>query len=249
MALCWPLQFPPKAKAVLISLADNANDEGHCWPSIPTIAERTCLSPRSVIRAIQELEAFGILTADRTNGRHTSYFLSPASYQQPVPTSHQCQPDTGATQTTTSANLTRDQCQPDTGPVTGCHSNRKEPSSNRKEPSELSAILGKIDSQLLADFRKVRAKMKVEITLTAMRGFEREAQKAGMTLEQAIRVSTENSWRGFKAEWIKPESRGAVTAQTYKPERPRTPDELAANGARAAEARAQVDAAAKRMTA
>ena len=40
MRSCWPLQMPPTPKAVLISLADNASDEGECWPSIPTICER-----------------------------------------------------------------------------------------------------------------------------------------------------------------------------------------------------------------
>lgn len=77
MSACWPLVLPPTAKAVLISLADNANDHGECWPSISTIATRTCLTGRSVQRAIAALEASGHLTADRSNGRHNKYVITP----------------------------------------------------------------------------------------------------------------------------------------------------------------------------
>lgn len=80
MAACWPLQTPPTPKSVLISLADNANDAGECWPSIPTIATRTCFSERAVQNAIKWLEDHKILSADRTNGRHTRYILAPQNY-------------------------------------------------------------------------------------------------------------------------------------------------------------------------
>lgn len=77
MAVCWPLQMPPTQKAVLISLADNANDHGDCWPSLSTIAMRTCFGKTAVIAAIQWLEAHGALEADRANGRHTRYRVTP----------------------------------------------------------------------------------------------------------------------------------------------------------------------------
>ncbi|HCL4023078.1 TPA: helix-turn-helix domain-containing protein, partial [Pseudomonas aeruginosa] len=52
MTQCWPLQgMSAPQKAVLISLADNSNDDGVCWPSVAKIAERTCLSERAVRNA------------------------------------------------------------------------------------------------------------------------------------------------------------------------------------------------------
>lgn len=77
MAACWPIQIPPTPKAVLISLADNANDHGFCWPSIATISARTCFGKTAVIEAIQWLEEHGLVVADRTNGRHTKYQIKP----------------------------------------------------------------------------------------------------------------------------------------------------------------------------
>lgn len=73
----WPLQLPPVAKSVLVSLADNANDSGFCWPSIETICERTCYGRTSVIEAIKWLDANGYLVPNRSNGRKTTYQLTP----------------------------------------------------------------------------------------------------------------------------------------------------------------------------
>lgn len=84
MAQCWPLQMPPTPKAVLISLADNANDHGHCWPSLTTIAERTCFGRTAVIEAIKWLEANGALKADRSDRYRTTYMVTPGSYTAPA---------------------------------------------------------------------------------------------------------------------------------------------------------------------
>lgn len=75
MGKCWPLQMPPTPKAVLMSLADNANDQGECFPSITTICTRTCFGRTAVIEAIQWLEQNGLVVADRSNGRHTTYTI------------------------------------------------------------------------------------------------------------------------------------------------------------------------------
>lgn len=84
MSQCWPLQgMTPAQKAVLISLADNANDEGVCWPAVKTIAIRTCLSERAVQGAIKWLASAGILAAQGRNGRSTVYQITPAAYAPP----------------------------------------------------------------------------------------------------------------------------------------------------------------------
>lgn len=139
MSACWMLQMPPKAKAVLISLADNANDAGHCWPSIDTIAARTCLSRDSVMRAIRELEALGHITADRSNGRHTTYMVHPETGL--FDTQNQSQGATGrrvqpvANQQNQSQGATafqQNQSQIGPKPVAGCDSNQKQPRARSK---------------------------------------------------------------------------------------------------------------------
>ena len=77
MAACWPLQMPPPAKAVLMSLADNCNDNGECEPSIQTLCKRTCLHRATVIRAIEELERIGQIVATHRQGARTRYTVTP----------------------------------------------------------------------------------------------------------------------------------------------------------------------------
>lgn len=154
MAACWPLQMPPSAKAVLISLADNANDQGACWPSIETISERTCISRRSVIDAIAWLEMAGALVANRDNGRHSNYVITPAKFRadtpresprtaqrkraqeaEPVQMPHQCGNDTGANAAQTGANAAPAPVTMPHKPVRQPHTNRKNRHLNRQEPS------------------------------------------------------------------------------------------------------------------
>ena len=84
MSACWPLQgMSPAQKAVLISLADQANDDGYCWPSVGTIASRTCLSERAVQGAIKWLQSARLLGASERRGTSSVYQITPAAYAPP----------------------------------------------------------------------------------------------------------------------------------------------------------------------
>jgi hypothetical protein len=74
--MVWLLQMSPSAKSVLVSMADNANDLGACFPSISYMCRRTCLGRTAVMDAVKWLEDHEYLTADRSNGRHTTYQLN-----------------------------------------------------------------------------------------------------------------------------------------------------------------------------
>jgi hypothetical protein len=114
-------------KAVLISLADNANDQGVCWPSIATIGKRICASERAVQNAIKWLESAGIVMANRNNGRHTSYTITPAAYAPPQEM-HPRTKCTGEGDAPTPAANAGD-------PRTRCATPPHQVPSNRKEPS------------------------------------------------------------------------------------------------------------------
>ena len=55
----------PSQKAVLVRLADHANDDGKAWPSIRSLTAATCLSPRTVQRALRDLETLGFIRINR----------------------------------------------------------------------------------------------------------------------------------------------------------------------------------------
>ena len=80
MAVCWPLPMPPTPKAVLISLADQANDQGVCWPSIDTITTRTCFGERAVRNAIRWLETAGLVKVEIGAMKANRYTVTPRGF-------------------------------------------------------------------------------------------------------------------------------------------------------------------------
>jgi len=64
-------------KFVLLLLANNANEEGYAFPSVPTMSRYSNLDDRTVQRAIVALEEAGHITIKRRAGRATIYLLHP----------------------------------------------------------------------------------------------------------------------------------------------------------------------------
>ena len=60
------LEAPPAVKVVALILADHADSDGVCWPSYRRIAERSCMSERTVRRHVHELIDTGIVRKLRT---------------------------------------------------------------------------------------------------------------------------------------------------------------------------------------
>ena len=104
MQACIKVSLPPTAKAIFMLLAFRADDEtGECWPSIDSMSVDTGFSKRAVIDAIKALETVKILTANRANGRHTTYKIEPENLVKPVQHVHRCSTRTGAANDKTSA--------------------------------------------------------------------------------------------------------------------------------------------------
>ena len=190
MSACWPLQMSPTQKAVLISLADNANDHGHCWPSIEKICERTCLGRTAVIDAIKQLEADNHISADRSNGRKTSYLIHP---------------NQSATRTGTADGPVRQTDQ--TSPPDGLNQSARRTLTvkNHKEPSlARSPTVPKpadVPADLWSAFLAVRKAKNAPLTVIAFRGIEREAAKARISVADALTVCCERNWQTFKVDW------------------------------------------------
>ncbi|MGR2681566.1 hypothetical protein [Chromobacterium haemolyticum] len=70
-----------------------------------------------------------------------------------------------------------------------------------------------VDAQHAADFLAIRKAKRAPLTATALAGIEREATAAGLSLAQAIQVSAERGWQGFKAEWLRASAPTAAPQQ------------------------------------
>ena len=62
MTLAWDLRLQPTIKLVLLAMCDWANDAGICFPSIPTVAHKTSISPRHCQRIMAMLIADGLIS-------------------------------------------------------------------------------------------------------------------------------------------------------------------------------------------
>ena len=211
MSQCWPLEgMSPAQKAVLISMADQANDDGVCWPSVGTIAKRTCLSERAVQNAVKWLADVGLLCARERSGTSSVYKITPAAYAPP----QQVHPTPAA-----DAPPPPQQVHPtpaDAAPKPSL--NRK---GNHQGTAKAQALgLDGVSDELLADWQAVRsAKRAGPLTATAVKGLQREARKAGLTDSEAIEICCTNGWQGFRAAWYQQDMRPAVsraTANTHK---------------------------------
>lgn len=75
------LRFSPVSKLVMVGLANNASDEGRCWPNQETIALYASVSERSVRDHLHELEAEGwiaVVSVGNGRGRSSEYRLNAA---------------------------------------------------------------------------------------------------------------------------------------------------------------------------
>lgn len=74
MNLVWDLDLPLAPKMVLLSLADQANDHGVCWPAVSSMMKRTGMKERAVRENIRQLrEVYGHLVIDPTSGKSNTY--------------------------------------------------------------------------------------------------------------------------------------------------------------------------------
>lgn len=91
--------------------------------------------------------------------------------------------------------------------------NHKPITNNQVKDKDIAPPDGVLDT-VWQDFVKHRKAKKAAITQTAIKGIEREAKKAGITLNDALQEICQRGWTGFKADWHKP-SQGKQIAEPW----------------------------------
>jgi hypothetical protein len=81
--------------------------------------------------------------------------------------------------------------------------NRTDTEQKHKNTTLATLIELNINECIAQDWITHRKSKKAPITKTVINGFQREADIAGISLENALRISCERDWKGFKAEWLK----------------------------------------------
>ena len=192
MASAWQMRgINPGAKLVLLALCDNASDEGACFPSVRTIAEKCCMAERTVQGHIAAFEAAGLLKRIERPGRSTVYTLYP---RRICTTAESAPPQNLHPTPAVSAPITIKE--------PSCEPSRNQERATRKR-SASPAAPSDVDPQVWSDWLALRKAKKAPVTDTALKTITSEAAKAGMTLQQAIEMCCSRGWSGFKADWIR----------------------------------------------
>lgn len=226
MSACWPLQGMSAAqKAVLISLADQSNDDGVCWPGVGTIARRTCLSERAVQEALSWLQKVGLVFREYRLNASTSYTITPGSFdptKAPVgrrrskaggadgaPPADSAPPASGAPGGEPGAPVPPHQAHPRGEPGApksslNRHRNHQRTNTPALERAGPVAQPEDVTDQTWADWLQLRKVKRAPVTETVLKGAKAEAAKACMTLEAFLQLWCIRGSQGLQAAWLRP---------------------------------------------
>jgi hypothetical protein len=79
---------------------------------------------------------------------------------------------------------------------------REETEKEKEKEKEIEAPEG-VSQQVWDSFVKQRKTKKAQVTALVIDGIQKEADKAGWTLEMALNEVVVRNWQSFKAEWVK----------------------------------------------
>jgi len=79
---------------------------------------------------------------------------------------------------------------------------REETDKEKEKEKETDTPLG-VSQQVWDSFVKQRKTKKAQVTDLVIDGIQKEADKAGWTLEMALNEIVVRNWQSFKAEWVK----------------------------------------------
>lgn len=103
------------------------------------------------------------------------------------------------------ANPTQSQKKPNQEPITINHKPIKD--------TAIAVCPINVQEQVWSDFLALRKAKKAPMTVTALAGIKREADKANWDLNKAISECVSRGWIGFKAEWVEVKQTFAQQAQ------------------------------------
>ena len=95
--------------------------------------------------------------------------------------------------------------------------NNKQETVNIKQETEIKtrdkplSCPDGVTTEVWDGFLKVRKAKKAPVTEAALAGIQREARKAGWSLNAALTECCARGWAGFKADWVKTESEKKLT--------------------------------------
>ncbi|MEX4474314.1 helix-turn-helix domain-containing protein [Haemophilus influenzae] len=189
----------PARKLVLLKLADNANDDGICFPSYQYIADKCEMTRRSAINHIEYLIKMGLVSKKERKNKDGSisnlYFLHLEQGSENFALG-------GENISLGSENFALGGSE-NISPITS-HSlepvNEPKKTTQKSESEMLLERFG-ITGQLAKDFIAHRKTKRGAISETQLSRLQKQADKAGISICEVVEICIERNWQGFNASW------------------------------------------------
>mgnify|MGYP000848235222 FL=1 len=221
----------PNARLLVIGMWSFYDDYGvhpaSCARLKMEVFPADTISSADIRRMIDELTANGLLAEYEVDGARYWYVTGWDKHQKPdTKTGKYPRPDGSVgqkirrTSAENSANGQRIDTEdsPNILRTVGDHSppeKEKEKEKEKKTSTRSSASVAKpedVSESVWADFLSLRKAKRAPVTETAIAAARREADKAGVTLQDALTICCAKGWQGFNADWIKPADLPAALA-------------------------------------
>ncbi|HHX9404527.1 TPA: helix-turn-helix domain-containing protein [Haemophilus influenzae] len=189
----------PARKLVLLKLADNANDDGICFPSYQYIADKCEMTRRSAISHIEYLIKMGLVSKKERKNKDGSisnlYLLHLEQGSENFALG-------GENISLGSENFALGGSE-NISPITS-HSlepvNEPKKTTQKSESEILLERFG-ITGQLAKDFIAHRKTKRGAISETQLSRLQKQADKAGISICEVVEICIERNWQGFNASW------------------------------------------------
>ena len=174
--------------------------------SVSQFMEVTGLSNRSVITACESLVEMGLL--ERSGGERKLNTYSVKAFEISQTGEKSSSDETGEKTSPTGENFSQTGEKSSSDLVKKVHTqnNNKNTIQNNNKKNTKKSVLDLladfgIAGQLADDFIVLRKAKKAPITETALKGYQSEADKAGISICEAVAIAIKRNWQGFNADW------------------------------------------------
>lgn len=161
------------------------------------LSEQTGISEQTLRTCITRLKSTKEITTKSTNKYTIVTICNYDVYNPPEPNTNQ--------EINQDSNQQLTSNQPATNQQLTTNNNEKNDNNEKEEKKfsfKKSLIEIGVEENIISDWLKVRAKKKATNTETAFKKLKSEIEKSGATANECIKIAAENSWQGFKAEWM-----------------------------------------------
>jgi len=182
---------------VLLALADYANDDGECWPSIAVVMRKTCMSKRGIQTVLRRLKADGWLEIEAGGGRKNCNLYRVKTPQEMHPAGDAPPHMSAETPQMTAINPAGDAPEPSRTII--------EPSEIKERDVVRSHLEAWASPDAVSSFIAYRRKRKGgALTATAAKRQAAQLQKifdAGGDTDDALGMAEERGWVSVQADW------------------------------------------------